>query len=149
MKNPLIHTATLTAALACGAWFLSTAADPSTGTVMRDKLSHSQEILRAITMEDYDAMQTHAQKLNKLSYATGWFTRQTPEYELFTAELRRHTDALTKAARAKNIDAATLSYMQLTMSCVSCHKYIRGSKSASLPPGNAIGGGSALASAAP
>jgi hypothetical protein len=39
--------------------------------------------------------------------------------------------------------------MQLTMSCVSCHKYIRGSKSASLRPGNAIGGEAALASAAP
>ena len=131
-----LRNVSLLSVLACAAiaWVGHAAApvDPATSTVMRQKLSHSQEILRAIALEDYAAMESHAAKLNKLSHATGWFARQTPEYELFTNELRRHTDALGKAARAKNIDAATLSYMQLTMSCVSCHKYIRGSKTAAL-----------------
>ncbi|MBI3881020.1 MAG: hypothetical protein HY301_13295 [Verrucomicrobia bacterium] len=108
------------------------AADLSTQQVMQEKLGHSQEILRGIATENYDLILANAQKLNRLSHATGWFTRQTPEYELFTNELRRHTDALGKAAKAKNLDAATLSYMQMTMSCVACHKYMRSAKVASL-----------------
>ena len=57
---------------------------------------------------------------------SGWQARQTPEYELFTVEFRRHAEELAKAAKSKNIDAATLAYTQLTFSCVSCHKYMRG-----------------------
>ncbi|HEY6166486.1 MAG TPA: hypothetical protein VI454_00510, partial [Verrucomicrobiae bacterium] len=77
---------------------------------------------------DYSVILTNAQKLNHLSQGTGWYARQTPEYELFTAELRRHTDALVKAAKNQNLDAASLAYFQLTVSCVSCHKYLRGAK---------------------
>jgi hypothetical protein len=123
---------TLAVALWLGARLTVSSADPNTATIMREKLVYSQEILRGITVEDYEAIQVNAQKLSRLSHATGWYSRQTPEYELFTAELRRHTDGLVKAAKAKNVDAATLSYMQLTMNCVACHKYIRGAKTASL-----------------
>jgi hypothetical protein len=108
------------------------AADTGTQEVMKDKLGHSQEILKGITTENFDLILLNAQKLNRLSHATGWFTRQTPEYELFTNELRRHTDSLGKAAKNKNLDAATLAYVQMTMSCVACHKYMRGAKLASL-----------------
>ena len=39
---------------------------------------------------------------------------------------RRQANALTKAAQEKNLDAATLAYVRLTMSCVDCHKFVRG-----------------------
>lgn len=132
MKNLRIG---LSSVLFAGAmWFGagSRAGDPSTAEIMRAKLGHAQEILRGIALEDYDTILVHAQKLNRLSEGTGWFTRQTPEYELFTNELRRHTQALAKAAKAKNLDAATLAYFQLNVSCVSCHKYLRGAKVARL-----------------
>lgn len=29
------------------------------------------------------------------------------------------------AAKKKNIDGAALAYMETTMKCVSCHKYVR------------------------
>ena len=120
--------------LAVGLWLTShsSRADSNTQELMKTKLMHSQEILRAIALEDYQGIQTHAEKLSQLSQATGWFTRRTPEYELFTNELRRHADGLAKAGKAKNLDAASLAYFQLTVSCVSCHKYLRGSKVAAL-----------------
>ena len=115
---------------ATGLWLAtnSSRADVSTSEIMKAKLGHAQEVLRGIALEDYDVILANAVKLNRLSQGTGWYTRQTPEYELFTAELRRHTDALIKAAKNRNLDAASLAYFQLTVSCVSCHKYLRGSK---------------------
>lgn len=136
MKHPILAAIVTVPVLAAALWLggrsTASSADPNTATIMREKLVYSQEILRGITVEDFEAIQVNAQKLSRLSHATGWYSRQTPEYELFTAELRRHTDGLAKAAKARNVDAATLSYMQLTMNCVACHKYIRGAKTASL-----------------
>jgi hypothetical protein len=34
-------------------------------------------------------------------------------------------DDLTRDARNRNIDGATLDYFRLTMCCVNCHKYVR------------------------
>jgi hypothetical protein len=123
-------------------WWNTTAtgADSSTAEVMKQKLTHTQDVLRGIALEDYAAIEVSAKKLNQLSQATGWFARQTPEYELFTAEMRRQTDALGRAAKNRNIDAATLAYFQLTVSCVNCHKYMRGSKVVLLDaPAGAVG----------
>lgn len=110
------------------------AADQTTQEVMRLKLVHSQAVLEAIAKEDYPRIAASAQKLVQLSQGTGWYARQTPEYELFTMEFRRHAQSLVKAAKDQNIDAATGAYMQMTVSCVSCHKYMRGGKPVSLKP---------------
>jgi hypothetical protein len=34
--------------------------------------------------------------------------------------------ALVRAAEDKNLDGATLAYTQLAISCVQCHKIVRG-----------------------
>jgi hypothetical protein len=88
-------------------------------------------VLEGIAIEDYSQIETNAQKLGRLAKLAGWRARQTPEYELFTNEFRRQADALVDAAKEKNLDGATLAYMHLTFSCVSCHKYMRGAKVAS------------------
>lgn len=111
-----------------------TFADAATKEVMKDKLQHSQAVLEGIATEDFARIQEHADKLGKLSQAAGWHARQTPEYVLFTTEFRRQTDALTAAAQEKNVDAATLAYVQMTFSCVHCHKYMRGKKVAAVEP---------------
>jgi hypothetical protein len=60
-----------------------------------------------------------------LSNVTNWYSRQTPEYELFLNGFRRDAQALAKSAGDKNLDAASLAFVQLTLDCVSCHKYLR------------------------
>ena len=94
--------------------------------VMRQKLEFSQQILRGLALEDFAVMQTNAVRLGKLSEMTGWQVRNTPEYIGFSAEFRRVADELAYSAREKNLDGATIAYTQLTYSCVSCHKYMRG-----------------------
>ena len=100
--------------------------DPETSEIMQHKLLHAQFILRGIALQDFPLIQTNALQLVKLSEMTGWQARQTPEYALFSLEFRRHAEGLARAAKSKNIDAAALAYTQLTFSCVSCHKHLRG-----------------------
>ncbi|KAB2663556.1 MAG: hypothetical protein DVB31_10680 [Verrucomicrobia bacterium] len=102
--------------------------DDATAELMRMKLVAAQEVLRAIALQDFVAMRTNAAKLTRYSHASGWAARQSPEYELFTMEFRRASEELVRAAETKNIDAATVAYTQMTFSCVSCHKYMRGGK---------------------
>ncbi len=92
---------------------------------MRQKLICSQEALVGITLADYDRIAKNAKKLVELSNKTNWYSRQVPEYELFLNEFRRNAQDLVSASEQKNLDAATLAYVQITFSCVSCHKFIR------------------------
>jgi len=99
-----------------------------TDIVMRMKLDLSQQVLRALALEDFGALETNAVRLAKLSEMAGWQARNTPEYTWFSAEFRRSAEELAHAARAKNVDGATVAYTQMTFSCVSCHKYMRKSR---------------------
>lgn len=113
--------------MAC-AWLAGSAlgaGDPLTAEVMREKLALSQQVLKGLALQDFGLMRSGADRLVKLSQASGWTPRQSPEYELFTTEFRRAAAELSRAAADKNIDGATLAYTQMTVSCVSCHKYLR------------------------
>ena len=92
---------------------------------MRQKVAYSQQVLVGITLEDYGLIANNAEKLVELSNKTNWYSRQVPEYELFLNEFRRNAQELMKAGQQKNLDAASLAYVQMTLSCVSCHKFIR------------------------
>lgn len=92
---------------------------------MRAKLEHSQKVLEGLTLEDYDKIAKHAQEMSLLSQAATWQVLQTPEYHDRSVEFRRTVDGITEAARKKNLEAAALAYVDATMKCVSCHKYVR------------------------
>jgi hypothetical protein len=92
---------------------------------MRKKVAYSQQVLVGVTLEDYLLIANSAEKLVELSNKTNWYSRQVPEYELFLNEFRRNAEQLMEAGKQKNLDAASLAYVQMTWSCVSCHKFIR------------------------
>lgn len=100
---------------------------------MRQKVAYSQQVLVGITLEDYRLIANNAQKLVELSNKTNWYSRQVPEYELFLNEFRRNAQKLMEAGQQKNLDAASLAYVQMTLSCVSCHKFIRKSSDTGSP----------------
>jgi len=104
----------------------------STKDVMKFKLSYAQRVLEGIATENYEVIADSAKKLKALSQKADWQIRQTPEYQKFTAEFARHADSLLNAANKKNVDAATVAYFQMTVSCTTCHKYLRGEKGVGL-----------------
>lgn len=93
---------------------------------MRAKLTHSQKLLEGLATEDYNLLAKHAQELALLSQATNWNVMQTEDYLQHSIEFRRAANAITEAAKQKNLDGATLAYVDMTMKCVRCHKYVRG-----------------------
>ncbi len=105
---------------------------------MELKLDHSQEVLRGIVLEDFALIAKHSQELSLLSQAASWRVFQTTEYLQHSGEFRRTADALTEAARQKNLDAAALKYVDLTLKCVNCHKYVRGVRMAALDEVDAV-----------
>jgi hypothetical protein len=110
------------------------AADKDTLRVfMRSKLDHSQKILEGLATDDLAMVTKHSQELSLLSHASNWEVLQTEDYAQHSREFRRAADTLTKAARDKNLDGATLAYVSVTMSCVNCHKYVRGIRMAGAP----------------
>ena len=92
---------------------------------MRLKLDHSKEVLDGLTTEDYKKISKNAQSMSLLSQASNWQVLQTPEYLQQSREFQRLADELAEAGRDNELDRATLAYVQMTMKCVACHKYVR------------------------
>jgi cytochrome c556 len=92
---------------------------------MRAKLGHSQNVLEGLAIEDFDLIDRGAQELSLVSEDASWQVLQTEDYARQSAEFRRSCDALRKAAKARNLDGAALAWMEVTMKCVQCHKYVR------------------------
>ncbi|MBX3734069.1 MAG: hypothetical protein KF791_15950 [Verrucomicrobiae bacterium] len=114
------------ALLAAGiGWQPVQGADAATAAVMRSKLAAAQRILGGLAVADFPQVETNATTLVTLSGQRGWAALQTPDYELFSTQFRLASESLVKAAKVRDVDAATLAYSDLTISCVACHKYLR------------------------
>ena len=112
------------------AWLGAIAADraPAPDQVagfMRAKLGHSQNVLEGLSIADYDLIERGAQELSLASLDSNWQVLQTEDYVRQSAEFRRSCDVLRDAAKAKNLDGATLAWMDVMLKCVQCHKYVR------------------------
>ena len=99
------------------------------GAVDAATLAGAAAILDDIRARGDDAALAHARRLGDLREGDRWL--YTPEdlrraCDRLSADFRRQTEALAKAARDRNADTATVAYFQMTVSCVTCHKYLRG-----------------------
>ena len=92
---------------------------------MRAKLAHSQDVLAGLATADFDLIERGAQELSLASLDSNWQVLQTEAYMRQSAEFRRSCDLLRSAAQQKNLDGATVAWMDVTLKCVQCHKYVR------------------------
>lgn len=93
---------------------------------MREKLDHAQKALEGVVIEDFEMVARNARRLGVMSGETAWRRYEHPLYEEQSLQFRRNVNLLVKAAEDENLDAATLAYLRVTMSCVECHKLVRG-----------------------
>lgn len=115
-----------------GAWSLSESRQeqegqplPAKRSFMQMKVEHAKEILQGLATEDFDAITKNANDLLVISNQSNWNAFQTPEYIELSRDFRIVAERLRETSREKQIDGATLGYIELTMSCVRCHKYLR------------------------
>src|SRR5947209_6212822 len=93
--------------------------------LMHQKLVRSQDLLEGISVGDFDKIEKNADELLVLSNKAEWMVLQTPRYKMYSDDFRRAAEELGRNARKKNLDAASLSYVEMTLNCVRCHKYVR------------------------
>ncbi len=92
---------------------------------MQMKLEPAKQILEGIVNEDFDMIDRSAQRISALTFDENWMTLQTASYRQHSQDFQRSVAAIAEAARNKNLDAATLGYMQMTLYCVQCHRSLR------------------------
>lgn len=97
-------------------------------TFMQLKLDHTKGILEGLATEDFQQIAKGAQALNALSLQSSWNAHTTLEYLDHSGDFRRALNVITKAAREENLDRAALGYVNLTVQCIECHRYLRKNK---------------------
>jgi cytochrome c556 len=93
--------------------------------IMQQKLGSAQKVLEGLAIKDFNLIEKHADELGILSKRAEWLVLKTPEYTRHSDDFRRNAETMSRMAKEKNLDGAALAYVQLTMSCVNCHKYVR------------------------
>ena len=92
---------------------------------MRKKLAASNQILEGLALEDTDLIKEGANTLAEMSAAESWRVSQDAMYRQFSDEFSRSAKKLVEAANEKNIDRAALRWMDATLGCIECHRFVR------------------------
>jgi len=93
--------------------------------LMQEKLKQSQNLLEGLATENYTQIAESAKIMNALNVLEEWFGAEEAAYQAQLKTFRFANEELIRLADDENIDGAALAYMQLTLSCVNCHKHLR------------------------
>ena len=93
---------------------------------MREKLTHTQAILRALMVSDLKLLEEESTALTRLTRAEGWRVLTSPEYLRHSAAFEQTALDLVEAAKQKDLDAAAVGYTSMTIRCYQCHRYLKG-----------------------
>jgi hypothetical protein len=135
MKKRTFLMATLLSVVVLAAVGLSREQEPNLRFIMQRKLDNAHAILEALITEDYESLEDSAGAILKLSEESAWFVIQSPEYTERSTSFRRAVSEIQAAAKEKNLDRAALGYVDMTLKCVQCHRYMRGTARADLEIG--------------
>lgn len=108
-------------------------AGPKKLTVMERKLLHAQKLLEGLALKDFDKIDKSAEGLMECLKEATWRINDTDKYLLYSNEFLRNIEGMQKASKKKNIDAATLAYVEMTLTCVKCHEHLRETRIGAAP----------------
>jgi hypothetical protein len=113
---------------------------PATGELalrefMRLKLEASGRILEGLSTDDLDLVRAGASDLHEMSNAERWRVSADPLYRQFSGDFREATQQLMQAADDRNPDRAAMKWIDATMCCLDCHRFVRGMRIAEVPAG--------------
>lgn len=97
---------------------------PQLSRVMREKLAHSQAILGAVVMSDWPALDRESRALFKAAQDPAWIILTAPEYLRYSDAFQDALHQLILASAKKDLDSAADAQIELTKSCVQCHRYL-------------------------
>lgn len=93
--------------------------------LMRDKLTHANKALEGLSMHDFGMIAEAGKTLGVISRAAAMNANRTEQYVRFSKNFQEQARDLERHAVERNIDAASMDYVRITLTCVQCHNYIR------------------------
>jgi len=93
--------------------------------LMRDKLTYAKDALDGLSVEDFDKVAKAADMMRIISRASSWYDFDSEQYQRLSKNFQEQAADLERHAKDKNLDAAALDYMRISLTCVQCHKYVR------------------------
>lgn len=92
---------------------------------MRLKLDASQKVLAGLALEEFELIQEGAGTLAEMSAAEKWRVSNDPIYRQHSVDFQRVAQRLVKNGKDGKLEASALSWLELTMQCIECHKWAR------------------------
>jgi hypothetical protein len=92
---------------------------------MQKKLHYSENILQGLVNKDFEQIEKNARSMAALNQIEKWVHGGTPDYRAQLHLFQHANEQLVRAAGQQNLDGAALAYVQLSLSCIHCHKVVR------------------------
>lgn len=94
--------------------------------LMAEKLKHAQALLEGLTTNDFARITRSGKELIRISRTTELTAKaKNRQYELQLNTFREAVERVIKKGGEKNLDGATLGYVDMTLACVRCHQLTR------------------------
>jgi hypothetical protein len=94
-------------------------------TLMKAKTGYAHRLLDAVVLQDYDTIRDQAFRLKAVAETGDWNVLDTPEYARESEAFIHAAESLETAAGKRDGEAAALAYMDVTLKCVQCHRYMK------------------------
>lgn len=92
---------------------------------MQRKLDLAKDMLEGLTTNNMNKVSQSAQGLNALSLESAWNVYTTEEYLDMSEDFRHSLSMVRNGAKTENVDRATLGYINMTVQCVECHRFLK------------------------
>ena len=94
-------------------------------TLMKAKAGYAHRLLDAVVLGEVETVRDQAFRLKAVAETADWNVMDTPEYVAESDAFLGATERLHQAASDGNHEAVALAYVEVTLTCVHCHRYIR------------------------
>jgi hypothetical protein len=106
----------------------TTAQGPAVDRVMQKKLVVTQKILEAVVTSRWSDLEARSRDLEDLTDDPAWRVLTAPEYATHSNRFRLSVHALHDAAAKRDLEATPKAYINVTLSCIECHRYLARSR---------------------
>ncbi len=101
---------------------------PAVDRVMQKKLVVTQKILEAVVTSRWSDLEARSRDLEDLTNDPAWRVLTAPEYATHSNQFRLSLRALHDAAAKRDLEATPKAYIDVTLSCIECHRYLARSR---------------------
>jgi cytochrome c556 len=117
MRNPVLALPLLVVTA-------QTATQDPVESLMKAKSGYAHRLLDAVVLAEFETVRDQAFRLKAVAGTADWNVMDTPEYVRESEAFIRATDRLLQSAGSKNPEAVALAFVEVTLSCVHCHRYV-------------------------